>query len=145
MIDVTPLTLSIETTGGVATPIITRNTIIPVTKTQIFSTTYNNQSNVDIKIVQGERLISSQNKLLGRFQLNDIEPAPAGVPQIEISFSIDINGIMSISARDLRTNKQNSITITNSSNLNNDQIQRMYREAQEYKEKDEQFRKQADI
>ncbi|MDE5599432.1 MAG: Hsp70 family protein, partial [Ureaplasma sp.] len=101
--------------------------------------------NVDIKIVQGERLVANQNKLLGRFQLNDIEPAPAGVPQIEISFSIDINGIMSISARDLRTNKQNSITITNSSNLDNNQIQRMYREAQEYKEKDEQFKEQADI
>ncbi|MDE6473301.1 MAG: molecular chaperone DnaK [Ureaplasma sp.] len=145
LLDVTPLTLSIETMGGVATPLIPRNTTIPVTKSQIFSTAVNNQPSVDIRIVQGERARASENKLLGNFQLTDIEPAPAGVPQIEISFSIDANGIMSIKAKDLKTNKENSITISDSSGLTEEEIQRMVKEAEENKEKDEQFRKQADI
>ncbi|MDE5599485.1 MAG: molecular chaperone DnaK [Ureaplasma sp.] len=145
LLDVTPLTLSIETMGGVATPLIPRNTTIPVTKSQIFSTAVNNQPSVDIRIVQGERARASENKLLGNFQLTDIEPAPAGVPQIEISFNIDANGIMSIKAKDLKTNKENSITISDSSGLTEEEIQRMVKEAEENKEKDEQFRKQADI
>lgn len=145
LIDVTPLTLSIETMGGVATPLIPRNTTIPVTKSQIFSTAEANQPSVDIRIVQGERPRAMDNKLLGNFQLSGIDPAPAGVPQIEISFSIDANGIMSVKAKDLKNNKENSITISDSTGLTDEEIQRMVKEAEENKEKDEQFKKNAEL
>ena len=145
LIDVTPLTLSIETMGGVATPLIPRNTTIPTTKSQIFSTAVANQPSVDIKVVQGERPKADDNKLLGNFQLSGIDPAPAGVPQIEITFNIDANGIMSVKAKDLKTNKENSITITDSQGLTEDEINRMVKEAEENKEKDEKFKKDAEI
>lgn len=145
LIDVTPLTLSIETMGGVATPLIKRNTTIPVTKSQIFSTAVDNQPSVDIVIVQGERPMAKDNKLLGNFQLTGIQPAKAGVPQIEISFSIDANGIMSVKAKDLKTNEENSITIKDSQGLSEEEIQRMVKEAEENKEKDEEIKKQAEL
>lgn len=145
LIDVTPLTLSIETMGGVATPLIKRNTTIPVTKSQIFSTAVDNQPSVDIVIVQGERPMARDNKLLGNFQLTGIQPAKAGVPQIEISFSIDANGIMSVKAKDLKTNEENSITIKDSQGLSEEEIQRMVKEAEENKEKDEEVKKQAEL
>ncbi|MDE5651517.1 MAG: Hsp70 family protein, partial [Ureaplasma sp.] len=145
LIDVTPLTLSIETLGGVATPIINRNTTIPVSKSQVFSTAVDNQPTVDIVIVQGERPMARDNKLLGNFQLSDIEPARAGVPQIEITFNIDANGIMSVKAKDLKTNKENSITIKDAQGLSEEEINRMVKEAEENKEKDSQFKKQAEI
>ncbi len=145
LIDVTPLTLSIETLGGVATPLINRNTTIPVSKSQVFSTAVDNQPTVDIVIVQGERPMARDNKLLGNFQLSDIEPARAGVPQIEITFNIDANGIMSVKAKDLKTNKENSITIKDAQGLSEEEINRMVKEAEENKEKDSQFKKQAEI
>ncbi len=145
LIDVTPLTLSIETMGGVATPLIKRNTTIPVTKSQIFSTAVDNQPSVDVVIVQGERPMARDNKLLGNFQLSGIQPAKAGVPQIEISFSIDANGIMSVKAKDLKTNEENSITIKDSQGLSEEEIQKMIKEAEENKEKDEEIKKQAEL
>lgn len=145
LIDVTPLTLSIETMGGVATPLIKRNTTIPVSKSQVFSTAVDNQPSVDIVIVQGERPMARDNKLLGNFQLTDIEPAPAGQPQIEITFNIDANGIMSVKAKDLKTNKENSITIKDSQGLSEEEISRMVKEAEENKEKDEKVKKQAEV
>lgn len=145
LIDVTPLTLSIETMGGVATPLIKRNTTIPVSKSQVFSTAVDNQPSVDIVIVQGERPMARDNKLLGNFQLTDIDPAPAGQPQIEITFNIDANGIMSVKAKDLKTNKENSITIKDSQGLSEEEINRMVKEAEENKEKDEEIKKQAEV
>ncbi len=145
LIDVTPLTLSIETMGGVATPLIKRNTTIPVTKSQIFSTAVDNQPSVDIVIVQGERPMAKDNKLLGNFQLTGIQPAKAGVPQIEISFSIDANGIMSVKAKNLKTNEENSITIKDSQGLSEEEIQRMVKEAEENKEKDEEVKKHIEL
>lgn len=145
LIDVTPLTLSIETMGGVATPLIKRNTTIPVSKSQIFSTAADNQPSVDVVIVQGERPMARDNKLLGNFQLTDIEPARAGTPQIEITFNIDANGIMSVKAKDLKTNKENSITIKDSQGLSEEEINRMVKEAEENKEKDNEIKKQAEI
>jgi molecular chaperone DnaK len=137
LLDVTPLTLSIETMGGVATPIIKRNTTIPTTKSQTFSTAEDNQPAVDVHIVQGERPMARDNKSLGNFQLSGIEPAPKGVPQIEISFNIDANGIMNVTAKDLKTNKEATITIKGSSALSEEEIQRMVKEAEENKEADE--------
>lgn len=145
LIDVTPLTLSIETMGGVATPLIKRNTTIPVSKSQIFSTAADNQPSVDVVIVQGERPMARDNKLLGNFQLTDIEPARAGTPQIEITFNIDANGIMSVKAKDLKTNKENSITIKDSQGLSEEEINRMVKEAEENKEKDNEIKKQAEV
>lgn len=145
LIDVTPLTLSIETMGGVATPLITRNTTIPVSKSQIFSTAVDNQPSVDIVIVQGERPMARDNKLLGNFQLTGIQPAKAGQPQIEITFNIDANGIMSVKAKDLKTNQENSITIKDSQGLSEEEINRMVKEAEENKEKDNEIKKQAEI
>lgn len=144
LIDVTPLTLSIETMGGVATPLIKRNTTIPVTKSQIFSTAVDNQPSVDVVIVQGERPMARDNKLLGNFQLTGIQPAKAGVPQIEISVSIDANGIMSVKAKDLKTNEENSIVIKDSQGLSEEEIQRMVKEAEENKAKDEEIKKHAE-
>ena len=136
LLDVTPLTLSIETMGGVATPLIKRNTTIPVSQSQIFSTAADNQPAVDVHVVQGERPLAKDNKSLGTFTLSGIEPAPRGVPQIEITFNIDANGIMNVTAKDKKTNKEASITIKGSSNLKEEEINRMVKEAEENKEKD---------
>lgn len=137
LLDVTPLTLSIETLGGVATPLIKRNSTIPISKSQIFSTAADNQPAVDIHVVQGERSMAADNKSLGRFVLDGIEPAPRGAPQIEISFNIDVNGILNVKAVDKKTNKEANITIKDSSGLSSEEIDRMIKEAEENKEKDE--------
>ena len=144
LLDVTPLTLSIETMGGVATPLIKRNTTIPVSKSQIFSTAADNQPAVDVHVVQGERPMARDNKSLGMFSLSGIEPAPRGVPQIEITFNIDANGIMSVTAKDLKTNKENTITIKDSTNLSEEEINRMVKEAEDNKEADNKAKEQAD-
>ncbi|MCD7708743.1 MAG: molecular chaperone DnaK [Clostridiales bacterium] len=138
LMDVTPLSLSIETVGGVATRIIERNTTIPTRYSQVFSTAANYQTSVDIKVLQGERQFARDNKLLGRFQLRGIKAAPAGVPQIEVTFDIDANGIVQVSAKDLGTGKHQEITITASSNLSDDEIERAIRDAAEYEATDSQ-------
>ncbi|PAK21749.1 molecular chaperone DnaK [Mycoplasmopsis agassizii] len=145
LLDVTPLTLGIETMGGVATPLIPRNTTIPVTKSQIFSTAADNQTEVTINIVQGERSMASDNKSLGQFNLSGIEPAPRGLPQIEVSFSIDVNGITTVKAKDKKTNKETEIVITNSTKLSEEEIQRMVKEAEENREADKKRKEQVDI
>ncbi|WP_027119317.1 molecular chaperone DnaK [[Mycoplasma] testudinis] len=136
LLDVTPLTLAIETLGGVATALIKRNTTIPVSKSQIFSTAQDNQESVDVSICQGERPMARENKSLGTFSLGGIQPAPRGKPQIEITFNIDANGILNVKAKDLTTGKENSITITNSSDLSEEEIERMKHEAEVNKERD---------
>lgn len=136
LLDVTPLTLSIETEGGIATPIIERNTTIPTRKSKIFSTAADGQPAVDIHVVQGERPLASQNITLGRFRLEGIPPAPRGVPQIEVTFDIDANGIVNVTAKDLKTGNEQSITITATTNLSDADIQRMVQEAQQYAEED---------
>ncbi|TNK83604.1 molecular chaperone DnaK [Mycoplasmopsis pullorum] len=136
LLDVTPLTLGIETEGGIATPLIPRNTKIPTTKSQIFSTAADNQTEVTIRVVQGERQMASDNKLLGQFNLSGIEPAPRGVPQIEVSFSIDVNGITKVTAKDKKTNQEQTITIENNSKLSEEEINRMVKEAEENREAD---------
>lgn len=145
LLDVTPLTLSIETLGGVATPLIKRNTTIPVSESKIFSTAADNQPAVDIHVVQGERPMAKDNKSLGTFTLSGIDPAPKGVPQIQITFNIDANGIMNVTAKDLKNNKEASITIKGSTNLNEDEINRMVKEAEENKEKDAKIKEQTEI
>ena len=140
LLDVTPLTLGIETLGGVATPIIERNTTIPVKKSQIFSTAANNQTSVEIKVVQGERPMASDNKLLGNFILDGIPPAPRGLPQIEVSFDIDADGILHVGAKDKATNRQQSIRITASSGLAKDEIDRMVKEAEAHRAEDQKRR-----
>ena len=145
LLDVTPLTLSIETLGGVATPLIKRNTTIPVSESKIFSTAADNQPAVDIHVVQGERPMAKDNKSLGTFTLSGIDPAPKGVPQIQITFNIDANGIMNVTAKDLKNNKEASITIKGSTNLNEDQINRMVKEAEANKEKDAKIKEQTEI
>jgi molecular chaperone DnaK len=136
LLDVTPLTLSIETLGGVATPLIDRNTTIPAKKSKVFSTAADNQTTVDINVLQGERPMALDNKSLGRFHLDGILPAPRGLPQIEVSFDIDVNGIMSVSAKDLGTNKEQSIRITGSTKLSDSEIEKMKQEAKEHEEED---------
>ena len=136
LLDVTPLSLSIETEGGVATRLIERNTTIPTNKKQTFSTAAHNQTAVDIVVVQGERQFARDNKELGRFRLDDIPPAPRGVPQIEVMFDIDSNGIVSVSAKDLGTGKEQKITIAASSNLSDDDIDRAVKDAEQYAEQD---------
>lgn len=142
LLDVTPLTLSIETMGGVATPLIKRNSTIPISKSQIFSTAADNQPAVDVHVLQGERSMAADNKSLGRFVLDGIEPAPRGVPQIEITFNIDANGILNVKAVDKKTNKEANITIKDSSGLSQDEIDRMVKEAEDNKEKDAKLKEQ---
>ena len=134
LLDVTPLSLSIETLGGVATKLIERNTTIPTNKSQIFSTAADNQPAVDIHVMQGERDMAAGNTTLGRFQLTGIPPAPRGVPQIEVTFDIDANGIVNVSAKDLGTGKSQNITITSSTKLSEDEINAKVKEAERYAE-----------
>ena len=136
LLDVTPLSLSIETLGGVATKLIERNTTIPTKKSQIFSTAADNQTAVDIHVMQGERQMAADNITLGRFQLNGIAPAPRGIPQIEVTFDIDANGIVNVSAKDLGTGKQQNITITSSTNLSDEEINQKVKEAEQYAAED---------
>jgi len=138
LLDVTPLSLGIETLGGVFTRIIERNTTIPVSKSQIFTTAADNQPSVDIHVLQGERKLSQHNVTLGRFQLGGIPPAPRGIPQIEVKFDIDVNGIVNVTAKDLATNKEQKITITSSSGLSDDEIERMVKDAEQFAEEDSQ-------
>jgi molecular chaperone DnaK len=145
LLDVTPLSLGIETLGGVFTKLIERNTTIPTSKSQVFSTAADNQPAVDIHVLQGERQMALDNKTLGRFQLGDIPPAPRGVPQIEVTFDIDANGIVNVSAKDLGTGKSQKITISGGSSLSEKDIERMIKEAEENKEADLKRREEADL
>ncbi|MFC0299778.1 molecular chaperone DnaK [Virgibacillus soli] len=145
LLDVTPLSLGIETMGGVFTKLIERNTTIPTSQSQVFSTAADNQNAVDIHVLQGEREMAASNKTLGRFQLSDIPPAPRGVPQIEVSFDIDANGIVNVRAKDLGTNKEQSITIKSSSGLSDEEVDRMVKEAEENAEADKKLREEVDL
>ncbi len=145
LLDVTPLSLGIETLGGVNTVLIERNTTIPTSKSQVFSTAADSQPAVDIHVLQGERTMAADNKTLGRFQLTNIPPAPRGVPQIEVTFDIDANGIVNVKAKDLGTNKEQSITITASTNLTEEDIKKMVKEAEINKEADKKRKEEVDL
>jgi molecular chaperone DnaK len=145
LLDVTPLSLGLETLGGVMTKLIDRNTTIPTRKSQIFTTAEDGQTSVDIHVLQGEREMAAGNKTMGRFRLEGIPPAPRGVPQVEVAFDIDANGITHVNAKDLGTGKEQRITITSSSNLNKDEVDRMVREAQAHAEDDKKQREAVDI
>ncbi len=136
LLDVTPLSLGIETLGGVMTRIIDRNTTIPTSKSQMFTTAADMQTSVDIHVLQGERGMALDNKTLGRFQLSGIPPAPRGVPQIEVKFDIDVNGIVHVTAKDMGTGKEQAITITASTNLNEDEIKKMVKDAEQFADED---------
>ena len=145
LLDVTPLSLSIETLGGVATKLIERNTTIPTKKSQIFSTAADNQTAVDIHVMQGEREMAADNTTLGRFQLSGIPPAPRGIPQIEVTFDIDANGIVNVHAKDMGTGKEQSITITSSTKLSEDEINAKVKEAEQYAEEDKKRKEQIEV
>ena len=145
LLDVTPLSLSIETLGGVATKLIERNTTIPTKKSQIFSTAADNQTAVDVHVMQGEREMAADNITLGRFQLTGIAPAPRGIPQIEVTFEIDANGIVNVSAKDLGTGKEQQITITSSTKLSEDEINAKIKEAEQYAEEDKKKKEEVEV
>ena len=145
LLDVTPLSLGVETLGGVMTTLIPRNTTIPTSHSEVFSTAADNQPGVDIHILQGERPMAADNKTLGNFRLDNIPPAPRGVPQIEVKFDIDANGIVNVTAKDLGTNKEQSITITATTNLSDEEVERMRKEAEENKEADDKRKEEAEI
>ena len=143
LLDVTPLSLGIETLGGVMTTLIPRNTTIPTRKSEMFSTAADNQTSVEVHVLQGERPMARDNRTLGRFHLDGIPPAPRGVPQIEVTFDIDANGIVNVSAKDLGTNKEQKITITASSGLSKDEVDRMMREAESHADEDKKRRRRS--
>ena len=145
LLDVTPLSLGLETLGGVMTVLIPRNTTIPTSKKQVFSTAADNQPAVDIHVLQGERSMAADNKTLGRFQLSGIPAAPRGVPQIEVTFDIDAKGIVNVKAKDLGTNKEQAITITSNTNLSDEEIEKMRKEAEEHAEEDKKKKEEADL
>ena len=145
LLDVTPLTLSVETLGGVSTSLIDRNTTVPTRKSKIFSTAADNQTSVDINVLQGERPMAADNKSLGRFHLDGILPAPRGIPQIEVTFDIDVDGIMNVSAKDLGTGKEQSIRITGSTKLSDSEIDRMKKEAKEHEDEDKKRKEKVEI
>jgi len=144
LLDVTPLSLGIETKGGVMTKLIERNTTIPTRRSEVFTTAEDNQPSVEIHVLQGEREMAQFNKTLGKFQLVDLPPAPRGVPQIEVTFDIDANGIVNVSAKDRATGKEQSITITGQSSLSKEQIEQMVRDAEAHAEEDRRRREAAD-
>ena len=145
LLDVTPLSLGIETLGGVFTKLIERNTTIPVKQTQVFSTAADGQTSVDVHVLQGEREFAADNKTLGRFQLSGIAPAPRGVPQIEVTFDIDANGIVHVSAKDKGTGKEQSISITASSNMSEDEIKKAVNEAEQFAAEDKKRKEAVEV